>query len=47
MISSADISLKLSAANQFEGYGYSYPKPRIPFITGNFKTNFAVDTTPR
>lgn len=40
----ADISLKLSAANQFEGY--SYPKPRTPFLTGNFKS-YEPETTPR
>lgn len=38
VISRADISLKLSASNQFEGY--DYPKPRTPFITGD-------ETTPR
>lgn len=40
----ADISLKLSAANQFEGY--SYPKPKTPFFTGNLK-NFEPETTTR
>lgn len=40
----ADISLKLSAANQFEGY--NYPKPRTPFITGNLKS-YEPETTSR
>lgn len=44
VIIQADISLKLAAANQFEGY--SYPKPKTPFITGNFK-NYEPETTPR
>lgn len=44
VICRADISLKLSAANQFEGY--SYPRPSNPFITGNFKS-FEPETTPR
>lgn len=36
VICNADISLTLAAANQFEGY--SYPKPKTPFITGSLKT---------
>lgn len=44
VISRADISLTLSAANQFEGY--DYPKPRTPFITGNVRFSDP-ETTPR